>query len=61
MMSRKHYKAIAEILNDSCHDKASLQEVAENLSDYFVRDNPLFSTAKFMYACGLDSVVKPKE
>lgn len=64
MFSRKHYKAIAKIINeekiclDADPDTCSLainvvSDIASDLAVYFQQDNPRFDRKKFMTACGL--------
>ena len=51
MLSKKHYKAIAEILELNCRDKEDKVVLVERFSDYFKKDNPLFNESKFYQAC----------
>lgn len=57
MLSRKHYKAIAEIIKDCYFNKTDdetcigVQEVANSLADYFKGDNPCFDRETFLKAC----------
>ena len=64
MLSRKDYKAIAEIIkyeytryDNTCEDdtegKATTTSIAGLLSGYFTTDNPQFNKQKFLDACGL--------
>lgn len=63
MMTRKDYKIIAESIRtvrDKCISDGHsvyyadvLEEVAEELADSMLRDNPRFSRDKFREACGL--------
>ncbi len=59
MLSRKHYKAIAEIVkkNTTKVDKIILYvkraDMVCDLADYFAADNPRFDRARFLEACGL--------
>jgi len=49
MMTRKHYKAIAEILKkDTCYN----EELVNNLGKFFKEDNPRFKLERFKKACG---------
>jgi hypothetical protein len=61
MLTRKDYKAIANILNDQQADfnegddgKALLNIVAHQLSHYMAQDNPRFNRSKFLEACGVN-------
>lgn len=59
MLTRQHYKAIAEIVKQNtvvtgavmCHVKRTA--MVEDLANYFAQDNPRFDRAKFLEACGL--------
>jgi hypothetical protein len=63
-MTKKHYTAIANVLKAEYDDAmyrtedfsepALIQEVAENLADYFATDNPKFNRERFLGACGID-------
>lgn len=63
MLSRKHYKAIAEIIRTKYVDlaetvagyivKAILEIIAQDLANYFEADDPQFATAEFLAACGI--------
>ncbi len=58
-MTRKHYKAIADILNkaNELQAKGMIEDcwlyIVHNLSDYMAIDNPLFNRVRFQEACGL--------
>lgn len=58
MLSRQHYKAIAEIIkgNDT-GERVSTRlvclDIAEELANYFAQDNPRFDRQKFLAACGI--------
>ena len=62
-MTRKHYVAIANILKKEYDDAMYrtenfsepklIQDVAENLADYFATDNGNFDRARFLEACGV--------
>lgn len=63
MLTRQHYKAIAEMIrkqykNESTsvavYARPAVIEIARELADYFASDNPLFDRNKFMAACGID-------
>ncbi len=63
MLTRQHYKAIAEIIKSkhpgyAQHDyykgeRNALVRVGRSLADYFEQDNPRFDRDKFLAACGL--------
>jgi hypothetical protein len=60
MMTRKDYKAIADVLNEqqkdfSEHDdgRMLLAIIASRLSQYMAQDNPRFDRSKFLTACGV--------
>jgi len=69
MFTKRHYKAIAEIIkNNTCtalpepnHDtliridahKEAGIWIALNLADYFAEDNPRFDRQRFLAACGI--------
>lgn len=69
MMTRKHYKTIAEIIKtrtqpDICTDphgqfakglSSARTAIYLTLADYFEQDNPRFSRQKFLEACKIDS------
>jgi len=69
MFTKKHYKAIAEMIqthqpndpqeNDYCHGKADgMFFLTRDLADYFAKDNPRFDREKFLAACGeLEAIV----
>jgi hypothetical protein len=63
-MTRKHYEAIATIINDNLCDvepaagfdegyDAGVREVAHRLESYFAADNPNFDSVRFLTACGI--------
>lgn len=63
MFTRKHYKAIAEIIEDTTNEEVSTgvtypkidkRSLVFKLADYFEQDNPRFDRDKFMAACGID-------
>ena len=65
MITKKHYKAIAEIINseyrrydntseDDTEAKLAIKYIVINLTTYFALDNPLFNHQKFTDACGLN-------
>lgn len=65
-MTRKHYRAIANIIklerstefaiNDINMDATLdvLKNVANNLAGYFEQDNPKFNRQRFLDACGIE-------
>ena len=58
MLSRKHYKKIANII-DITNGNANLGDdateiLANNLADYFKEDNPNFDRSRFLEACGVE-------
>ena len=50
MMSRKHYRAIAEVI-DEMEVRVSTIKLVERLADVFADDNPNFNRKKFREAC----------
>jgi hypothetical protein len=55
MMSRKDFKAIAEITrkyNLLNHDNLKLYEMTQELCSYFKKANPTFDKGKYLKACG---------
>ncbi len=63
MFTKQHYKAIAEIIKEKVeYAKAftgtaftvnTCLYIAEDLADYFTKDNSQFDHDKFLEACGL--------
>ena len=63
-MTRKHFKAIAEILRSEiefakkdrhCYNcRERLRNVTNELADFCATQNPLFDRAKFLEACGIE-------
>ena len=54
-MTKKHYEAIAKIIDIVAHDKHKHpHNVAYHLADYFATDNLKFDRARFLQACGID-------
>lgn len=61
MLTKKHFKAIAEIIRTSrdviitytSNKPIAECDVAEHLADYFATQNPRFDRQKFLDACGL--------
>ena len=50
MMTRKHYRNVAEIINKFPHAKETL---AKEFSEMFAEDNPRFDEGRFYIACGV--------
>ena len=51
-MTRKHYKAIAEIINKNRKsNNAGTWRMITRLADYFTADNDRFNRNKFIKAC----------
>ena len=53
-MTRKHYKAIAEIIKDAQQIDGGVDPIAfirDKLSDYFAAENDLFDCTRFTAAC----------
>lgn len=54
MLSRKDYKAIAEIMKTESRGYETIPDrISEKLADYFAQDNPRFDRDRFLAACGL--------
>jgi hypothetical protein len=54
MLSRKHYRAIAEILSHYPEgDISPLEVMVTQFADMFAEDNPLFDRGLFYEACGV--------
>jgi hypothetical protein len=53
MMTRKHFKALAETLL-KISDLTTRKTVANEAAEMFQKENPRFNKAKFMAACGLN-------
>lgn len=51
-VSRKDYKLIASIIKHYS-DNSLVKNLALDLCSSFLRDNPRFSTRKFLEACGI--------
>ena len=56
-MTKKHFKAIAEILKNTIENKEvfddkieAVRNIAQGLSDYFSEQNPLFDEDRFANA-----------
>jgi hypothetical protein len=62
MLTRKDYKVIAKILEkhhspqDTFQVKTVVWQIAQDLADYMIGDNPNFDFQKFMKACNLDTI-----
>ena len=55
-MTKKHYEAIAGIIDTVSHDKNKHpHNVAYQLADYFATDNPRFNRTRFLQACGIET------
>ncbi len=59
-MTKKHFKAIAEIIKTNLKDAGDneamlkgIEYLANDLAEYFAQDNPKFDGIKFAEACGL--------
>ena len=53
-MTKKHYEAIARIIDIVAHDKHKHpHNVAYQLADYFQTDNKNFNRTRFLQACGI--------
>lgn len=60
MVTKKDFKAIADIVKQACgiYDKQEVSgeiayDISHNLADYFATQNPYFDRQKFLDACGL--------
>ena len=61
MFTKKHYKAIAEIIENRAginnyvyaEERTHALSIANDLADYFAKNNPRFDKDKFLEACGL--------
>lgn len=66
MLTRKHYHSIAEIFKQNLEEIKPIDSmlaqygwaciacVAEELADYFEKDNPRFDRDRFLEACGVE-------
>ena len=62
MVTKKDFKAIAEIIKDvqseyndpnaKTQAQYAIQYIAADLADYFTTQNPLFDRDRFLTACG---------
>lgn len=59
-MTKRHFEAVAHILNNeaafSLKAQPHLESVARRLADYFATDNSRFDRARFLKACGVEVV-----
>lgn len=59
MLTKKHFKAIAEVVNKVTEEDVFTtnddfrQTISQELANYFVTQNPQFDRQKFLDACGL--------
>jgi hypothetical protein len=53
-MTKKHYEAIASIIEYYAHDTTVYNALANRLADYFAQDNPKFDRQRFLKACGIE-------
>ena len=61
MLTKKDFKAVAEIIKDSYNydwcgremSKVCFNRVAKRFANYFATQNPRFNRQKFLDACGL--------
>lgn len=62
MLTKKHFKAVAEVIKSQImqyyiqerHACANgVESIAYHLADYFATQNPRFDRERFMKACGL--------
>lgn len=56
-MTKQHYEAIAQIIRQNKpapneHGHYIITHIAEELADFFRRDNNRFNETKFLVACG---------
>lgn len=56
-MSKKHFIAIAKILNmvgsSTGYDRSTATAIAHSLADVFQEENPRFDRSRFLDACGV--------
>lgn len=62
MLTKKHFVAIAEILEaersiqrDISAARIAVSAITFSLADYFAKENPRFNRAEFYRACGMDA------
>jgi len=62
-MTKKHFEAISKVLSkyqatplyeSDYSDYRTAAHIAEDLADYFEKENPKFQREKFLQACGID-------
>jgi hypothetical protein len=60
-MSKKHYEALAAVIEETKEDcagapfaQSALKMTAERIADYLATDNPRFDRARFLRACGIE-------
>ena len=55
-MTKKHFEAIARIINDvrdeNFRGEAATEEIANRLGEFFKSENPRFDLDRFLTACG---------
>jgi len=63
VFSRRHYQAIADILNDYYEKKSAemIEAMAKDLADLFEADNPRFDRRRFYSAVGVKQVYHEEE
>ena len=54
MITKKDYKAIAEIIEEHLRNKEVCLPFANELADYFEKDNEKFDKDRFLKACGVE-------
>lgn len=67
MITRKHYKKIAEVIREEADAMggniggyAAVTSLALTLADVFAEDNPRFDKQRFMKACGWITITNEK-
>lgn len=57
MMTKTHFEAIAQLVNETYTETEGEADVVKNLAErmaaMFARENPRFDREKFLTACGL--------
>lgn len=54
-MTKKHFEALAAIVNDNRFDgsrKEACESIARDMADLFAEENPRFDRERFLTACG---------
>ena len=54
-MTRKHFEALAAIINQNRFDgsrKEACYSIADDMADFFAEENPRFNREQFLTACG---------